>query len=473
MAILQNRTARRSGGEVLRRLPSEPLGVSQNASGVWDDLIGAFPLAVLAMDSRGIVRAMNTAAEELLGLRWDSTRPRSFATLFASAQEGHDFLKRLRAERRVGLHPATLRSASGTGIPVLIDARQGDKPDQFACVLRRLNDAGAPGALDILRGLGGWVWESDACREHLHALAPGDTVLGYPASEWTQPGAWHERVHEEDRIGVLSLLARAARDGTPVELEYRVQTAFGSLAYVREWARPNGPTIRSTCIDVTERKRLERDVLEIAERERNRIGQDLHDDLCQHLAGLACLTRILECRLREAGRGEADAASDITAQLQQAMRKARAVAAGLYPASLQTEGLTCALQELAAQATSQHDVSVRLRAAKHFPPVSGQTAIHLYRITQEALNNALRHGHAKQVDVILGTRNRCGVLSVRDDGTGFPPDKLSGRAGGMGLHTMRYRASAIGGTLRIHNNRVRGSTVSCVYPLTPFGHEAT
>jgi two-component system sensor kinase FixL len=174
--------------------------------------------------------------------------------------------------------------------------------------------------------------------------------------------------------------------------------------------------------DITERKRLEREILEISEREQRRIGHDLHDGLCQHLAGIEMMSQVLEQKLSSRSRDAARRAGEIAKNVRDAISQTRSLARGLSPVTLESEGLMSALQELAENTGTIFHVVCRFDCN---PPVSvadHAVATHLFRLAQEAVANAIKHGRAKRISIRLtGERGRV-VLKVDDDGAGFPAD---------------------------------------------------
>lgn len=216
--------------------------------------------------------------------------------------------------------------------------------------------------------------------------------------------------------------------------------------------------------DITERKRLERQLLEISEREQRRIGQDLHDGLCQHLAGVGYMSKALARKLDGAGRAEAEDARVVADLIRQAIADARATASGLYPVKMETNGIMAALQSLAANVENLFHIPCVFRCD---PPVllaDNDAAVHLYRIAQEAVNNALRHGKARHITLTLAEAGRLATLTVRDDGQGLP-EPLPARRG-IGLDIMNHRARMIRGTLNIRRAPEGGTILTCSFPLT-------
>ena len=217
--------------------------------------------------------------------------------------------------------------------------------------------------------------------------------------------------------------------------------------------------------DITERKRLEKEILEISERERRRIGHDLHDGLCQHLAGVEMMSQVLEQKLSARSRDAARRASEIAKNVREAISQTRSLARGLSPVTLESEGLMSALQELAESTGKIFGVSCRFDCD---PPVSvadHAAATHLFRLAQEAVANAIKHGRAKRVSIQLtGDRGRV-ILKVDDDGAGFPAEIFKSK--GMGLRIMQSRAGMMDGTLAIERNSAGGATVICSVPNRP------
>ncbi|HEX8911792.1 MAG TPA: PAS domain S-box protein [Humisphaera sp.] len=217
--------------------------------------------------------------------------------------------------------------------------------------------------------------------------------------------------------------------------------------------------------DLTDRKRLEREILEIAEREQRRIGQDLHDGLSQQLAGINFLTTALQHKLEQAGRPEASDAARITDLVIEAIRQGRGLARGLFPVEPQPGGLAHALKHLAANVKDAYGIECRF-SARGNPEVDDRSvATHLYRIAQESVNNGIRHGRAKRLDVSLVGARGWVTLRVRDDGVGLKKGTSDSGAPppGIGMRTMAHRAHLIGGTLTVAPAK-KGVEVTCRVP---------
>lgn len=219
--------------------------------------------------------------------------------------------------------------------------------------------------------------------------------------------------------------------------------------------------------DITEQKRLQQEILFVSGREQRRIGQDLHDGLGQVLTGIGFLSRSLEKRLYSKALPEAEEAAVIRRLVNEAIGQTRTLARGLYPATLENEGFRAALDELAAATENRFSVQCKFICDENVTLPGSPTAIHLYRIVQEAVNNAVRHAAPRRIIISLDVEeNRC-ILTVRDDGSGMTTDAH----GGMGINLMRYRARMIGAELTITSAQGQGTAVVCTFALPPDMHE--
>lgn len=220
--------------------------------------------------------------------------------------------------------------------------------------------------------------------------------------------------------------------------------------------------IGGAAIDVTENKRLEKEVQEISEQEKRRIGQDLHDGLGQYLTGIACMVKVVEQKLGQKGLGEAADVKRITSMVNETISQARDLARGLSPVELETNGLQAALQELAGRVSRNSKVKCALKAPVFTKVYDNAAAVHLYRIAQEAVNNAVKHARANNITITLATENNQVLLTIQDDGCGLP--KIKPKSNGMGLRVMNYRASMIGATVTVDSPSGCGTIVKCVMP---------
>jgi signal transduction histidine kinase len=250
-----------------------------------------------------------------------------------------------------------------------------------------------------------------------------------------------------------------------LDLEYRIVRPDGSIRYVHGIAEPVlGPERKvlklvGSLQDITERRRLEKEILEISEREQSRIGQDLHDGLCQHLAGIEFRLLSLKQRLVARSNRHAAETAELAKLVRQAIEQSRTLARGLSPVMLDARGLMNGLQELARDIEKTFKISCSFNCPTPVLIHDNAVATHLYRIAQEAIHNAIRHGKAKLVVTNLLTVKDRIVLGVKDDGVGFPARRRKHK--GMGLRIMQYRAGMVGGTLVVQRNPDGGTSVIC------------
>ena len=224
--------------------------------------------------------------------------------------------------------------------------------------------------------------------------------------------------------------------------------------------------------DITARKRLEWELLEITERERQRIGHDLHDGLGQQLHGLSYLAALLEKGLEEDASPRAAEVGQLNQYLSEAVELTRSLAHGLQPVQSVPEGLMTALRKLAERTREVYQVDCRFECRAPVLIQRQSAANHLYRIAQEAVNNAMKHGKPTRIRIKLAATAQRVVLGVRDNGVGIRQQTRPGR--GMGLHVMQYRADAISGSLVVQKHPQGGTEVVCTVKreaLLPSGNE--
>ena len=223
--------------------------------------------------------------------------------------------------------------------------------------------------------------------------------------------------------------------------------------------------ITGAAMEVTERKRLEGEILRISEMEQRRIGQDLHDGICQHLAGIELKSQSLAQVLEKKNPRQAAQAEQIARQVREVIGQTRSLARGLSPFILEAEGWVSALKQLAARTQESFHVQCHFQTGGLISISDPAAATHLYRIAQEAVANAIKHGKASAVDIRLDNIGDQTVLAVTDNGAGFASPVQAG--GGMGLRTMQYRAGMIGASLRVQTPAEGGTRILCSFQNPP------
>lgn len=213
-------------------------------------------------------------------------------------------------------------------------------------------------------------------------------------------------------------------------------------------------------IELLERsQKLEKEIINISEREQQRLGRDLHDGLGQYLVAIGMAADSLKDDLEKESLRGAREVGRIADLLHQAVIRTRELARGLSPVDRHEGGLEAALEELATSATQLSGISCSFISDG---PASGQDpvrSLHLFRIAQEAVNNAIKHARPKLIVIALEAGEDHLALRVSDDGQGLKEPNDAG--GGMGFNIMRYRARMIGGNLEISPNFPTGVVVSC------------
>lgn len=302
-----------------------------------------------------------------------------------------------------------------------------------------------------------------------------DEIIGREVTQLIPP----ERIEEEafilQRIRAGESLeqfetVRVTRDGRRIEVSLTVSPIWDE----------HGEVVGASKVvqDIGERKRMERvlrdsearykrlderNQLVLFEREQDRIGRELHDGLGQQLTGVAFLAKALEKRLAEKNQSEAQEAAWIVRLLNSAVDHVRFLSRNLSPVELDDNSLHGALAKLAADVRAIYGIAVELIADEAPPELGTEVPSQIYRIVQEALNNALRHGRATEIRIRLRPRGSRLWLAVRDNGEGFERRGRPGD-GGLGLRSMRIRAESLGGRLRVTSS-ARGTLVTMVAPL--------
>ncbi|MGF1580397.1 MAG: PAS domain S-box protein [Gemmataceae bacterium] len=213
--------------------------------------------------------------------------------------------------------------------------------------------------------------------------------------------------------------------------------------------------------DITKRKELENQLLQIVAEEQRRIGQELHDDLGQELTGISLKLSALLKSLKAESSQNAQLASNLIDDVQRARSKVGALSRGLIPVAVDREGLMVALQVLATRFNETGSVSCQVVCEKPVRIDNAELATQLYHIAQEAITNAVKHGQASDIWITLEERHGRVTLTIRDNGVGIDPDGVT-LVRGMGLKIMSYRASLIGGHLTVRPFERGGTIVTCL-----------
>lgn len=292
-----------------------------------------------------------------------------------------------------------------------------------------------------------------------------------------------ERLLQRTREELLSrnLLELVVPDQQPAAHEWLAQVLQGADVPAVEWdflsangqrvkleinvrmIVQNGQQIEVEGIgrDITERKRMEQEILEISNKEQQRIGHDLHDGVCQQLAAIGFRIHGLSRRIQEKLPSESSEAESIGDLISETLKQTRGVARGLFPVRLEENGLTSALNELADTTGNRFKITCTFSAEEPLPAIDNSLALHVYYIAQEAVLNAARHSKAGKIGISLVRSGERLVLLVKDDGVGFDP--AATRGPGMGIGIMHYRARVIGANLDLKTKPGQGTQLSCAF----------
>jgi len=299
------------------------------------------------------------------------------------------------------------------------------------------------------------VWTPEL--EAMYGLAPSGFAR-------TQEG-WVALLHPEDRAEAMALVERAVETGLPVEGEWRVIWPDNSVHWLfgrwqvfkDESGKPR--TMTGVNIDITERKRLERGIIEASDSEMRRIGHDLHDGVGQQLTALALSCASLQQELKTNAPESIDSLKKIGSELHDVIRQIRMLSHGLAPISFEDNGLTEALRRLASNTSAAAKVQCEFDEPTTSNTCDADISAQLYRIGQEAVTNALKHSRAGKIRISLATNRDRTELCVSDNGQGFPQTPANGY--GLGMHAMKYRADVIGAELHIHSETGKGTRITC------------
>jgi PAS domain S-box-containing protein len=322
------------------------------------------------------------------------------------------------------------------------------------------------------------VWMHDAeTFEILYCNAAFERIFGRPRDILDEdPKAFLDSVHPRDRKRVRAAVERML-DGEDLDEEFRIVRPDGTVRWLRDRGFPmrndTGRIYRfaGTAEDITQRKiaeedvkRLEREISEAAEEERHRIAQDLHDSIGALLSTVNLRLKVLEEDLAEGRPLESDAIETITGLTEEASRQTRTLTRGLHPVGDDPEDLMASLRDLAASVRIHASMECRFRCSRPVRVENHHVANQLFRIAQEAVNNAVKHSGASRLSVGLRRNDEGTILFVKDNGKGLDLNTEDEQAVGLGLRILRHRAETIGATLVVARRKKGGTKLVCTLP---------
>src|SRR5664280_463982 len=283
---------------------------------------------------------------------------------------------------------------------------------------------------------------------------PREEIIGHPSSDFISEHdleTWMHNIETRDAPDSYEVTWRS-KDGTPI------YTIVSPRAMYDSQGRFIGGF--GVITDITALKQLEKEVIDISERERLKIGYELHDDLGQHLIGIDVMTKVLTNKLETISPDNALYASDINKLVKEAIEKTRRLARGLCPVLLTSLGLESSLEELAGNTSNIFNISCVFNCPRHIPIEDNTLATHLYYVAKESIHNAIEHGKSSKIWIEFLNNNGNISLSILDNGIGI---KDTSKATGIGLRIMNYRARMIGASLRIESDPGGGTLVTCTF----------
>jgi two-component system sensor kinase FixL len=467
-ALVQDVTEARRAAEAVRR--------ERDFS---DRLIDTVQAIILVLDGAGRIVRFNKFMEELTGHRLDEVRGKDWfdtflppgdrpriRELFTAAWSGvrtcgnvNPILTRDGREREIEWYDITLTDEGrlvgllSVGHDVTDRKRAEEALRENESWLRAIVTTAADGIITI---------NEQGCIESVNPAA--EQMFGYTTEEMVgqdvsmlmpspfreeHPGylARYLQTGEKRIMGIEREVRGRRKDGSTFPLDLAVSEVVG------------GNSFTGILRDISSRKALEREVLEVSALEQRRIGQDLHDTVGQELTGLALMAETLAEALGERSPLDAADAARIAEGLRQALGQVRALSRGLVPVEVDAHGLMAALADLARRTSGQGGVVCTFRCDEPVSVEDTATATHLFRIAQGALANALKHSAARHVEVRLDSDGPILTLSVRDDGVGLLAGPVETQ--GLGIRIMRYRAGLIGATLDVGPAPGGGTLVTC------------
>jgi PAS domain S-box-containing protein len=305
----------------------------------------------------------------------------------------------------------------------------------------------------------------DEIRPGLDRALAGDRVQ-YELRLPVHPGTCDERVYDvvyEPRTGgarpyvVVVIVDITGRKNAQQILERTVAERTGELQRALDELET----------EIAERQRLEGEILEISEREQWRLGRDLHDDIGQQLVAIGMFAFKLETRLREEAHACVADVERLRTELGTALHTTRDLSKSLFPVELERGGLVLAIEELAVRTQSLTQVNCRVSADADFW-IQRESAIHLYRLVQESITNAIKHGKPKNISIECRVRDGLRTVRICDDGVGFRMPDLASKSAGVGLQLFQYRARLLGARVEVRTmSDGAGCEVTCRFSSAP------
>jgi len=440
--------------------------------------------SVIVVDLDGIVMYWNKASEDIFGYTKDEMIGQPLSNIypdFAKEKLEND-LKGLRDGKEIRGHWRSITKNSGV---IWIDLKTKAIKNEggqtiavvaSACNIQQLKEVeqeleeNKVKAENILETTVDGIVTSDEEGRILSFNQAASDIFGYTeeeivgkkvsilmpephASKHNQYMKYYRDTGKPKVIGLRRELTGKRKDGTIFPLELSVSEV--------KW--DDSKLFTAVINDITERRRLEREILRVSEEARKRLGQDLHDGLGQMLTGIGLISQNLARKLKSNAIPGADEIQEISDMIKEADEYAKSLAHGLIHVDVE-EGINQALMQLCKQAQKFFQVNCNFVSDFNSDIYNSMTKTNLYRIAQEAISNAVKHGKAENIEVLLSNENGIVKLEIIDDGVGFSKTTNRNPKKGMGVRIMGYRSNVMSGNLDIEeiDNRTH---VICSIPI--------
>lgn len=434
------------------------------------------PTGIAVIDAGGRIVQCNPIYSEITGYSEEELRKKPYGSIIhpQDQKQYHDLIQRLSKSKKAESFEITNRNVHKDGHSVWVHKVISKFPDNSHFIILGNDISSRRKAEERLQRSEQTLTSFfESAPIGLIGLGPDGRILRVNHSqlemlELPEKAMLGRNIVEFDSGEDLAGILAALNQGEVIsDRRAQLRQSSGARAHVLIDAiaiKDGGQVLRMDLFirNITRRIELERQMLEVSERERQQVGRELHDDLGQILHGIHFIASELLARMEASGQAEAKSLAHITENLDLAMVTTRDLARGLQPVPPVPEGLVSALRELLGRMKKLYGVHCRFICPNPIEVNDREVATHLFRIAQEAMTNAIKHSKCTQITVQLKRANGDLVLTIRDNGTGRR--KRSKSSHGIGLHIMQSRASAIGGTLIIQNGSNRGAEVVCRLP---------
>lgn len=442
--------------------------------------------AIISMDSRGRINDVNPATVRMFGASRDELVGQNFTTLVSQEMRDAGFFQKMLDECRDTIsQEITCTRKNKSTFPVDISVSKVDHLDLFTGVLRDISER-KESEERLQRELHFTENLVNTARHVVLVLDPKGHILRFnpyfrELTGWSLDDVkgrdWFEMaIPEYDRERVRDEMIDAVNRGQPCEYMQMIVTKEGRELEIA-WANTplsgsDGKSIGILCtgLDVTERRVMEREIIEISAEEQRRIGNELHDGVCQQLTGLGLLAQgiadVVSGQFASTSQETADlpflldGVRKLSSGIGELTEQVRYLSHGLIPVDIDAQGLMSSIEELVKSVNSLPGVSCDFTCSKIVGLTSNFVATHIYRIAQEAIANALKHSFGDHINVSLDEEDGAIVLSVADDGHGIV-DPAIAMTHGLGLRIMKYRADLIGAALVLESGPSGGTRITC------------